>query len=184
MDLINVVLTIIGIVVVGLILRLPQAITDKWLEQTKNKNAHSIQIESYFKSVSVTKQENLLSKWTDFLTDMDATTAKYTSKSKTAERELRNLIHDTVVYGSDQTVKLLSIYMRNVFHSFENQKNDDTSMADQIVYYAFIIASLKADFTGYEMDPLTLLEMQISDYDKYEVVYKQCADNIRKQLRA
>ena len=57
-------------------------------------------------------------------------------------------------------------------------------MAGQIVYYAFIIASLKADFTGYEIDPLTLLEMQISDYDKYEVVYKQCADNIKKQLRA
>lgn len=191
MNFINVVLTVVGIVIVGLILRLPQAITDKWLEQTKNKNAHSIQIESYFKSVSVSKQENILSKWTDFLTDMEATTAKYTSKSKEAEWELRSLLHDTVVYGSDQTVKLLSIYMKNVFHSFENQeseekqqKDDDTNMAGQIVYYAFIIASLKADFTGYEIDPLTLLEMQISDYDKYEIVYKQCADNIKKQLRA
>lgn len=189
MSIINIFLTVVGLAIIGLILRLPQSITDKWLEETKNKNAHSIQIESYFKRASVSKQENILSKWTDFLTNMDETTKKYTSGSKAAERELRTLLHDTVVYGSDKTVKLLSIYMRNVMHSVEDHKetekktNDDSSSVSQIVYYAFIIASLKEDFTGYEIDPLTLLEMQITDYDKYKDIYKQCADKIEKQLR-
>lgn len=74
MDIVNVIITLIGLVVIGLLLRLPQAITDNWLEQSKNRNAHSIQIESYFKKVSVSKQEDILNKWTDFLTNMEATT--------------------------------------------------------------------------------------------------------------
>lgn len=181
MGVINIILTVIGIVVIGLILRLPQAITDTWLEQTKNRNAHSIQIESYFKKVSVSKQEEVLNKWTDFLTDMEETTQKYTAQTNESMKELRSLLHDTVVYGSDRTVNLLSIYMRNIF-DMSNNKKDRSNTADQIVYYAFIISSLKEDFTGYHINPLTLLKLEISDYDKYKEVYATCAKKIKSQL--
>lgn len=43
------------------------------------------------------------------------------------------------------------------------------------LYYAFIISSLKEDFTGYHIDPLTLLKLEISDYEKYEEIYTACA---------
>lgn len=181
MNVINVILTLIGLVVIGLLLRLPQAITDSWLEQTKNRIAHSIQIESFFKKVSVSKQEEILNKWTDFLTDMEATTQKYTSLTDKGMDELRLLLHDTVVYGSDRTVKILSIYMRNIFDMPKGkEKSNDAS--DQIVYYAFIISSLKEDFTGYHIDPLTLLKVEISDYDRYEKIYVDCAKKIKQQL--
>ena len=102
------------VVLIGVVLKLPEYITKTWLEQTKNRNAHSIQIESYFKKVSVSKQEEVLNKWTDFLTDMKATTQKYTS---------------------------------------------------------------------YHIDPLTLLKLEISDYEKYEEIYTACAKKIQKQIK-
>lgn len=117
MIIVNIVMTIVMVVLIGVVLKLPEYITKTWLEQTKNRNAHSIQIESYFKKVSVSKQEDILNKWTDFLTDMEATTQKYTSSADESMVELRSLLHDTIVYGSDRTVKLLAIYMRNVFNT-------------------------------------------------------------------
>ena len=178
MIIVNIIMTIVMIVLIGVVLKLPEYITKTWFEQAKNRNAHSIQIESYFKKVSVAKQENILNEWTDFLTDMEATTEKYTAESDEAQQELRKLLHDTVVYGSDKTVRLLSIYMRNLFNA-----NKNTDSSDQIVYYAFIIASLKEDFTGYHIDPLTLLKLEISDYEDYESKYKHRANQIIKELR-
>lgn len=179
MIIVNIVMTIVMVVLIGVVLKLPEYITKTWLEQTKNRNAHSIQIESYFKKVSVSKQEDILNKWTDFLTDMEATTQKYTSSADESMAELRSLLHDTIVYGSDRTVKLLAIYMRNVFNTPKGKDND---ASDQIVYYAFIISSLKEDFTGYHIDPLTLLKLEISDYEKYDNIYTNCAKKIQRQL--
>lgn len=180
MVIVNIVMTIVMIVLIGVVLKLPEYITKTWLEQTKNRNAHSIQIESYFKKVSVSKQEDVLNKWADFLTNMEATTQKYTSLTDESTAELRSLLHDTIVYGSDRTVKLLAIYMRNVFNTPKGKKGNDAS--DQIVYYAFIISSLKEDFTGYHIDPLTLLKLEISDYEKYEKIYVNRAKEIQSQL--
>lgn len=67
--------------------------------------------------------------------------------------------------------------MRNVFNASKNSNGND-----QIVYYAFIISSLKEDFTGYSIDPLTLLKLEISDYEKYERIYGDCAKKIKEQL--
>lgn len=181
MIIVNIVMTLVMIVLIGVVLKLPEYITKVWLEQTKNRNAHSIQIESYFKRVSVSKQEDVLNKWADFLTDMEATTQKYTSLTNEGMSELRLLLHDTIVYGSDRTVKLLAIYMRNIFNTPKDKENDNDA-SDQIVYYAFIISSLKEDFTGYHIDPLTLLKLEISDYEKYEEIYTSRAKKIRSQL--
>ena len=182
MIIVNIIMTTVMVVLIGVVLKLPEYITKTWLEQTKNRNAHSIKIESYFKTVSVSKQEEVLNKWTDFLTDMKATTQKYTSLTDESMTELRALMHDTIVYGSDRTVKLFSIYMRNIFNTPEVEKNDN-DISDQIVYYAFIISSLKEDFTGYHIDPLTLLKLEISDYEKYEEIYTACAKKIQKQIK-
>ena len=47
MIIVNIIMTIVMLVFIGVILKLPDYIVKTWLEQTKNKNAHEIQIESY-----------------------------------------------------------------------------------------------------------------------------------------
>ena len=85
-------------------------------------------------------------------------------------------IFDTVVYGSDRTVNLLSNYSHSIY---ENEKNDGNKM---IVYVAFIISSLKDDFSGYEVKPLTLLKLMIKDYDELESTYKRYAKEIESDI--
>ena len=66
MIILNIVMTIVMLVLVGVVLKLPEYITKSWLEETKNKNAHDIQIESYFKQLGGKQQQEILSKWTEF----------------------------------------------------------------------------------------------------------------------
>ena len=175
MIILNIVMTIVMLVLVGVVLKLPEYITKSWIEETKNKNAHDIQIESYFKQLGGKQQQEILSKWTEFLTDMDSTTKQYNS-STNGQRRFKQLIHDTVVYGSDRTVNLLSNYSHSIY---ENEKNDGNKM---IVYVAFIISSLKDDFSGYEVKPLTLLKLMIKDYDELESTYKRYAKEIESDI--
>nr|WP_317315389.1 hypothetical protein [Limosilactobacillus mucosae] len=172
---INLIMTVVMVVLIGVILRLPDYIVKTWLEQTKNKNAHEIQIESYFKQLGGKQQQEILSVWTDFLTDMDNTAEKYSNNSPDGISKFKQLIHNTVVYGSDRTVKLLSAYSHFVY-------SGDSDGNKMIVYVAFIVSSLKEDFSGYEISPLTLLKLMIKDYDDYKVAYKKCAKEIEEEV--
>ena len=177
MVILNVVMTLVMIVLVGLILKLPDYITKSWLEQTKNRNAHDIQVESYFKQLGGEQQQEVLSKWTEFLTDLDKTTQKYNGSSSSGQRNFKKLIHDTVVYGSDRTVNLLSNYSHSVYEGADSNGNK------MLVYVAYIITSLKSDFSGYKIEPLTLLKLMIKDYDDLEEIYSKYAEEIEQEIQ-
>lgn len=86
----NIVTTLVMIVLIGVVLKLPEYITKKWLEETKNKNAHDIQVESYFKQLGGQQQQEVLSKWAEFLTDMEKTTKVYDANSPSGLKNSRN----------------------------------------------------------------------------------------------
>lgn len=175
MIIVNIIMTVVMVVFIGVILKLPDYIVKTWLEQTKNKNAHDIQIESYFKQLGGKQQQEILSIWTDFLTDMDKATKKYSTDSPNGINKFKRLIHDTVVYGSDRTVKLLSAYSYSVYQG-------NPAGNKMIVYVAFIVSSLKEDFSGYEINPLTLLKLMIKDYDDYKTEYRKYAKEIEREI--
>lgn len=176
MVILNIVMALVMIVLVGVVLKLPDYITKNWLEQTKNQNAHNIQVESYFKQLGGKQQQEILSQWTDFLTDLDKTSKKYDGSSTRSQRDFKKLIHDTVVYGSDRTVNLLSNYSHSVY------EGDDSNGNKMLVYVAYIITSLKNDFSGYKIEPLTLLKLMIKDYDELKPIYSKCAEEIEQEI--
>lgn len=45
-----------------------------------------------------------------------------------------------------------------------------------------VVSSLKEDFSGYEINPLTLLKLMISDYDDYETEYRKYAKEIEREI--
>lgn len=51
-----------------------------------------------------------------------------------------------------------------------------------MVYVAFLISSLKEDFSGYYISPLTLLKITIKDFDTYKTVYSEYAKEIEDEL--
>jgi len=178
MVIVNIIMTIVMLVFIGVILKLPDYIVKSWLEQTKNKNAHEIQIESYFKQLGGKQQQEILSIWTDFLTDTDNATKKYSdAKNPDSINRFNKLLHDTVIYGSDRTVSILTSYTHNMYKT--------VSVADSnkiLVYIAFIISSLKEDFSGYHIEPLSLIKLKLKDYDNYSDEYKKYAKEIEQEI--
>ncbi len=51
-----------------------------------------------------------------------------------------------------------------------------------MVYIAYIVSSLKDDFSGYYISPLTLLKISIKDYDSYASEYERGYESIKKEL--
>ena len=174
----NIIVTLVSAVLIGLILRLPKLITRTWLEDTKNKHAHEIQIESYFKQLGGKQQQEILSIWTDFLTDTDNATKKYSdARNPDSIRRFNKLLHDTVIYGSDRTVNILTSYTHNMYETVNIADGNKI-----LVYIAFIISSLKEDFSGYHIDPLSLLKLKLKDYDKYSAEYGNYAKEIEREI--
>ena len=104
---------------------------------------------------------------------MEQTVKKYTSKSEKSQKLMRELIHDTLMYGSDRTIKLIGNFKNSIGETEDDQKT--------VVYMAAIICSLRKDFTGYDSNPLDLLKITILDYDKYEQTYTKYWNEIKKE---
>ena len=150
----------------------------KKIENLKNDNAHNIQVQEYFKKISTDKQSEILSEWVTFITDLNAFMNIFGDEEK-----FKNMKHDVVMYGSQVTVSLLASFLHYVY---ENSKNNPEYVYKGIVYTAFIIASLKYDFSGYLVNQMDFLRLQMKDFshysDKLALYFKQIKDETNISL--
>lgn len=180
---------LLGLILIG-IYNLPRHIYTLFEEKYKFKNSRQLQVESYFRQMSGSKQEEILSKWTSFLTDMENTTKKYSAENEDSTKLFRDLIHDTIMYGSDRTIKYVDGFklIPDLDSSTDFSKSID-ELAKQVkeqkpvVYMACIICSLKQDFTGYENSPIDLLKITIQDYEKYAGIYEIAWKEIQEEVK-
>ena len=110
------------------------------------------------------------------LTDIEYFKEKYTGEKLD---NVNNLILNTLIYGSDRTVKLLSLYMQNVYLQSDSSQKE----YDQLVNTAYIVSSLKEDFTGYTISPQTLLKLQITDYKDNKQIFEDAEKRIRQKIK-
>lgn len=160
--------------------------TNIFIENEKQRHAHDLQSKSYFKQKGADQQKNILDEWTRFMTNMKEMTVKYSLKNPNGIKELKKLIHDTFMYGSERTCILLALYSRDAYKNNEKKVNKRSEKEQQktVVYFAFIIASLKYDFTDEQVDPLLILQIQITDYDNYALQYKSLAKEIENEIQS
>ena len=99
-----------------------------------------------------------------------------------------DLISRTVIYGSTRTILLCSNYVSDLYSGRLGQDPSDSEEityvnAKTLLYHAFIVSSLKFDFTGYEVDPLKLLQMKISDFSeiKETEAFKKALEDIKRE---
>ena len=108
---------------------------------------------------------------------------------ETSTNDLIELIHRTVIYGSDKTLNILASMTQYVYNHPEKgedgKKIDYGSDSENMLsmYIACIISSLKDDFAGYTVDPLTIIQLKISDYDNLKESYKRCLSIIKKDVK-
>ncbi|OQQ84384.1 hypothetical protein [Ligilactobacillus salivarius] len=174
------ILNLVLIVLIGILIvtvkQVPKHISEYWLEDTKNKNTRQLQVESYFKEIGGQEQLKILTEWANMLTDIEYFKEKYTGEKLD---NVNNLILNTLIYGSDRTVKLLSLYMQNVYLQSDSSQKE----YDQLVNTAYIVSSLKEDFTGYTISPQTLLKLQITDYKDNKQIFEDAEKRIRQKIK-
>lgn len=174
------ILNLILIVLIGVLIvavkQVPKHISKYLLEDTKNKNARQLQVESYFKEIGGQEQLKILTEWSNMLVDLEYFKKRFTNDKFD---NVNKLIRDTLIYGSDKTVKLLALYMQTVYR----QSNPDQKSYDQLVNTACIVSSLKEDFTGYVISPQTLLKLKITDYKDNKQFFEDAEKRIEQKIK-
>lgn len=166
---------------------IPQRIHEKNMEEIKNNNSNlmqdkehkttrELQVDNYYRSISGIKIEKLFSDWMDMIADTDKI-------GKLSQDTLKKMIKELMMYGSPRTV-----YIGSLFQQY-NYKRPSTSKefnSFELLYLgASLVASMKKDFTGYEVDPEILLKMKITDIDseKNKEIFRIAKENANKIIQ-
>lgn len=152
------------------------------VEQTRASNSQELQREAYFREIGGKDLVRILEDWVAFLYDADNKTKGFDADGAI------DLISRTTIYGSTRTILLCSNYTTDLYNGrLEQDSNEDDDLdygtAKTLLHHAFIISSLKFDFTGYEVDPLRLLQMKISDFSeiKETKAFKDALEDIKRE---
>ncbi|KMO45314.1 hypothetical protein PY95_13575 [Lacticaseibacillus rhamnosus] len=136
------------------------------------RNNRQLQIESYFRQQGGKELETLFENWVGLLFELEKT------KTITPD-QVTNLQEKTVIYGSDLTIRILSAYQAD---NYKHTTNSSDANIKSVVYVATLICSLKKDFTGFEIDPMTLLQIKINDFKSKTAEVQQYTDEIKREV--
>jgi hypothetical protein len=142
---------------------------NKKLEREKWKNSKNLQIDNYFRSISGEELKSVLDFWASII-------FKLGENNNITVSDMRELQQKTFMYGSDKTVKILSKFQQN---SYKNNPNNQKGL----IYAALIMCSLKNDFSGIEINPLTILELKLKDFYKNEDELKKYYNEILLEIK-
>lgn len=158
---------------------LPKLFREMKVAEFKGQNDREIQVDSFFRQVKGSEIAEVLRFWSEMLLDMDNKVEEITEdQSKFIEVQL-----NTLMYGSENTVKILSKTMQHVYSGEQREAREHTYML--MFYIAYIISSLKRDFTGYSIDPLDIIKTKINDIntDENKVRFAVANENVVKTLK-
>ncbi|CAH1852505.1 hypothetical protein R078131_00491 [Convivina intestini] len=146
---------------------------EKIISQNKDYELKkALQIDSYYRESGTSVLQEIMMEWTVLATDFDA-------MGKTNAKQIRQLIQKTIGYASENTIKLTSQFFQYMYlHS------DDESVGTKgIVYLSMIVASLKKDFTGENIEPIEILKMTLKDFSDGKKMYKNYINEINQSIQ-
>ncbi|MGK4016715.1 hypothetical protein AB0Y21_00265 [Weissella paramesenteroides] len=159
------------ILVFGMIKIVPVMIS-KVVEQNRDYELkRALQIDSYYRQSGSSELQKIMIEWTKMLTDMS-----YLA-SRTPEH-LNEVIQKTTIYGSESTLKAAAIFFQFIY----KEDKTEQEMLRGIVYVAFIVSSLKEDFTGQHISPEELLKLEMKDYVEKKEFYQSTISEIENEL--
>ncbi|MEB6086728.1 hypothetical protein MXF21_11445 [Enterococcus casseliflavus] len=198
MSLISLLLLLIlgAITLVGYFLKdLPNLYRELKVEEFRGKNEKEIQKEAFFRQIKGSDIDEAFAYWAGLLVDMDAQMAK--TGTAVGQKELLKMQQKVLMYGSTETVLVLSSMMRHAYTGSEmknqvqvsfGQGNEEKTKLHSyklMFYVASLISSLKKDFTGYRIEPLEILRLKINDIDsnKNKPLFDQAGKEVQKELK-
>ena len=168
---------------------LPVYFREMKLEQSRARNSQELLREAYFREIGGEEVAQILKDWLSTLFRFKDDNFEIDDEEDTDEdgeaSSVEDLLSRTVLYGSTHTIHLCALYMQDLYEGILDSENDglDYAGCKSISYSAFIISSLKFDFTGYEVEPLRFLEMKINDLSeiKKTEAFKKALEDIKRE---
>ncbi|NSS35239.1 hypothetical protein HRG13_14445 [Enterococcus faecalis] len=185
-----------GIAIIGYFVKdLPNLFRELAVEESRGKNEREIQKEAFFRQIKGSDIDEAFNYWTSLMVDMDNKINQIGTAS--GKKEFVKMQQKVLMYGSNGTVTILSSMMHHVYRRGELKNTVKVSFGDQdstkeniqnymlMFYIAYLISSLKKDFTGYSIDPIEILLIKINDIDshKNKPLFEQAEKNVRKELK-
>lgn len=164
---------VIGLVILALgIIKIVPTMISKTVEQNRDYELkRSLQIDSYYRQSGSSELQSVMLEWTKLLTDMDYLTSR-------KPEDLNEIIQKTAIYGSESTLKAAASFFQFLYKKDQSEKE----MQKGIFYVAFIVSSLKEDFTGQHVSPEELLKLKMNDYTEKEKFYQATISKIKDEL--
>ena len=174
-------LILILILLVGYFIKeLPKMFGEKWSQNRQARTSKELQVEAYFRQQGGNDVKKLLGEWTSFLTKMDQI-ENLLGKDGT---KYNDLMHRTLLYGSKETIEIVAAMSQFTYQNESIRKEQDPDGKKLLIYIASVIASLKYDFTGYKVKPISLLKAKLTDIkdasDRIDYLTKEIAEEIKK----
>lgn len=186
-----------GIAIIGYFVKdLPNLFRELAVEESRGKNEREIQKEAFFRQIKGSDIDEAFNYWTSLMVDMDNKINQIGTAS--GKKEFVKMQQKVLMYGSNGTVTILSSMMQHVYRRGELKNTVKVSFGDQdstkeniqnymlMFYIAYLISSLKKDFTGYSIDPIEILLIKINDIDShknkplFEQAEKKCSKRIKE----
>lgn len=147
------------------------------MQDKEHKSTRDLQVDNYYRSISGEKIEKLFSSWMDMIADTDKV-------GKLSPQILNRMIKELMMYGSPRTVYIGSLFQQ---YNYKRPSTSEKFNAFELLYLgASLVASMKKDFTGYEVDPEVLLRMKITDIDseKNKAVFEIAKKNANEIIES
>lgn len=170
---------------------IPKIFNAMKVEQSRRENEKDIQREAFFRQLKGDDLADSFSQWVSAIIELDSFSNKLNGKD--GEKLLNDMQKKALMYGSKQTVIVLSVMFQHMYQSnaIENRivpnvggstkKEESGSML--MVFISYLIANLKFDFTGYEIDPLDVIKLKIKDYHITEKEFLKAKKSVEEKLK-
>jgi hypothetical protein len=160
------------------IYRTPHFYQERTHDQRLSESAQRLQIDQYYRESNGSEIKDNLAWWTEFLADPTKKAEELGgNESGEMDQEHIDLLNDRMKFimqfGSARTVKLLALYMEKTYT--KSLDNDGV-----LICLAYIVASLKSDYTGQNALPLDLLRIKFNDFEANERKYRRICRKIKR----
>lgn len=152
---------------------------NKKVEEYKDNLQRNRERELFIGEITNKEKENLLNSWTSLLFDME------NEVMRVPEEKLRdkyiNMTKNAVMYCSNDIIIIAAL-----FQNFNNHNYIDNNSTDRhykmIAYIAMMISALKKEFSDINVDPLTLMQIKITDYKNSEINFRNAKKEIEQEI--
>jgi len=165
------------------------------VEKFRSINKRNLQVEAFFKQIKGSEIDEAFRYWTSMLMDMD--NAMKDIESQRWKKEHIKMQQIVFMYGSERTVSILTAMMQHQYNqdrienkvniSFGSQENSKKEIQSFIlmIYIAYLVCSLKLDFTGHNVEPMNLIKIKITDIEteKNKKIFEDAHSFVKEDLK-